>query len=74
MVIRTGRVEYAEPLCGHAMRYLLSRIGKGVNAKTQIIGLKPRWGAGNVWQKLQQVQRAVRRIFDNDTSGVIWSI
>ena len=27
--MRTGRVEYVEPLCGYAMRYLLSFIREG---------------------------------------------
>ena len=27
--MRTGRVEYVEPLCGHAKRYLLSFIREG---------------------------------------------
>ena len=28
--MRTGRVEYVEPLCGYAMRYLLLLLSRGV--------------------------------------------
>ena len=60
-----------EPLCRHAMRYLLlTKSQSDVILKI----LKLRYGAIDVWQNVQQLHGAKIHIFDNDTSGEIRSI
>ena len=68
MQIHTGRVEYVEPLCGHAKRCLLSSLYGSEYEGTWKADVEVKAGAENVWRNVQQLHGAMIHIFDNDTS------
>ena len=57
--IHTGRVEYVEPLCGHAKRCLLSLLYGSEYEGTWKADVEVKAGAGNVWRNVQQLHGAM---------------